>query len=249
MTSPLLRITLATALVISAQAGMASSQEDVGTAAPGVNPKDNITKTELLYRYDSLDLGDYSQSFTLKYDRAFTSKWGGNIEVPFVAYKGFGLDEAGLGDIQARLRYTTQVGRTSVILGGEVVLPTATDDALGRGKYQFNPAIGAVLPLSQTSFVYFGYKHFLSFAGDDNRPDINESQPRILAAYTSPEGWWVLGDLKYTHSWETETQQTDLEIELGRMIGPATGIWTRVGSSWLDSDREASVLFGIRFIR
>lgn len=189
------------ALALLAAAGRAARAEEAN-AAPGVNPKDNITKTELLFRYDSLDLGDNSQSLTFKYDRAFNANWGGNLEVPIVGYKGFGINEAGLGDVQARVRYTGQIGTTSIILGGEFVLPTASDDALGRGKYQFNPAVGAVVPLSQTAFVYFGYKHYFSVGGDDDRADINESQPRILAAYTSPKGWWVLGDVKYTKSWE-----------------------------------------------
>jgi len=240
---------VATVIAVSFVATGAVAQEDGTSAAPGVNPKDNITKIELLYRYDSLDRGDYTQSLTLKYDRAFNSRWGGNIEIPTVGFKGFGLSETGLGDIQARLRYTRQVGSASVILGGELVLPTATDDALGRGKYQFNPAVGAVFPLSETSFVYLGYKHLWSVAGDDMRPDINESQPRLLAAYTSPKGWWALGDLKYTESWETGARQVDFDLELGRMVGASTGIWTRLGTSWLDSDRDASVLLGIRFIQ
>ncbi|CAM5587715.1 hypothetical protein ATER59S_05225 [Aquamicrobium terrae] len=228
---------------------MQATAQEQASSAPGVNPKDNITKTEFLYRYDSLDKGDHTQSLTLKYDRAFDARWGGNVEIPLVAYKGFGLDEAGLGDIQARVRYTGQAGNTSIILGAELVFPTATDDALGRGKYQFNPAVGAVFPLSKTSFVYLGYKHFASFAGDGDRPDINESQPRILAAYTSPAGWWILGDAKYTRSWETHAEQVDFDLELGKMVTPTTGIWTRIGTSALDSDRDASVLFGIRFIR
>lgn len=229
--------------------GNSVAQEGSGTAAPGVNPKDNITKTEMLYRYDKHNKADSTQSLTLKYDRAFDARWGGNIEIPVVRFKGFGLDDVGLGDIQARVRYTRQVGSASVISGAELILPTAAEDSLGRGKYQFNPVVGAVFPLSQTSFVFLGYKHFWSIAGDDSRADINESQPRILAGYTSPKGWWVLGDLKFTKSWETRAEQVDFEIELGRMIGPNTGIWTRVGTSGLDSDRDASVLFGIRFIQ
>jgi hypothetical protein len=241
------RMPWAAAFALAGLVGTFAQAQDT-SSAPGVNPKDNITKTEVLFRYDNLNLGDYSQSITLKFDKAFNAQWGANVEVPFVAYKGFGLDQAGLGDIQARIRYTGQWGRLSTILGAELVMPTATDDALGRGKYQFNPAVGAVYPVSQTSFVFLGYKHFLSFAGDDARPDINESQPRILGAYVSPQGWWMLGDLKYTKSWETEVEQVDVDLEYGRMIAPATGVWVRAGTSYLDSDRDFGVLVGIRFI-
>jgi len=55
--------------------------------------------------------------------------------------------------------------------------------------------------------------------------------------------------VKYTHSWEVESDQVDLDIELGKMVAPGTGIWTRIGTSFADSDRDASILFGVRFIR
>lgn len=226
-----------------------SYAQEADTVAKGVNPSDNITKTELIYRFDSLDAADYTQSVTFKYDKAFNERWGGNIEIPIVSFKGFGIDDTGFGDIQARLRYSTKIGNMTALLGGEIVLPTATEDSLGRGKYQFNPVVGAVAPLSQTSFLFLGYKHFWSFAGDDARPKINESQPRAILGYTSPKGWWLLGDLKYTKSWENKTELLDVELEYGRMIGPSTGVWARVGTSALDSDREAMVLFGVRFIR
>jgi hypothetical protein len=235
---------LGTCFVLSAVAALAQE-----TTAKGVNPKDNISKTEVIYRYDFLDLGDYTQSLTFKFDRAFDAQWGGNIELPIVAFKGFGLDEVGLGDVQARVRYSTQAGTGTLVLGAEVVLPTASDDSLGRGKYQLNPAVGYVVPLTQTSFLYMGYKHYFSIAGDDARTDINESQPRLIAGYTSPAGWWLLGDVKYTKSWETEAEQLDFEVEYGRMIGPSTGIWARIGTSALDSDRDAMLLLGVRFIR
>jgi hypothetical protein len=244
------------ALLIALAGGSAALAQDAAAdagaasgAAPGVNPRDNITKTELLFRYDSLDLADHTQSFTFKYDMAFGPRWGGNIEVPMVGFEGFGLSDAGLGDVQARLRYTTQMGDLSVIAGGEVVLPTASEDTLGRGKFQINPTLGVVVPVTQTSFVFMGYKHLFSVAGDDDRPDINESQPRLIAGYTDPAGWWTLGDLKYTRSWEDDSEVLDLELEYGRMVARRVGVWARVGTSFFDSDRDASLLLGVRFIR
>jgi hypothetical protein len=88
---------------------MASGGETASAPAPegavrGVNPKDNITKVELLYRYDAYTHGVAVNSFTLKYDRALNAAWGFNIEAPLASYHGFGVADAGLGDIQARLR-------------------------------------------------------------------------------------------------------------------------------------------------
>ena len=167
-----------------------------------------------------------------------------------MAFDGFGIDEAGLGDVQARLRYNRQIGALTLVTGAELVLPTATSDSLGRGKVQLNPVVGIVAPLSQTSFLFLGYKHFLSVGGDDDRSDIDESQPRVIAGYTDPAGWWLLGDVKYTKSWVgSGAEQVDLEVEYGKMVGPGIGVWGRVGTSFLDSDREIGLLLGVRLIR
>lgn len=230
-------------------AGRAAAAESEGEA-PGVNPRDNISKTELILKYDDLDLADHVSSFTFKYDQAFGSSLGANIEVPVVSFRGFGMDELGLGDVQLRMRYSFPAAAATVVTGVELVLPTASDETLGRGKYQLNPTVGVVTQLTQTSFLFVGYKHLWSIGGDDDRPRVNESQPRVIVGHTSPQAWWLLGDVKYTRSWTgAEAEQLDVEVEYGWMVGRSTGVWARVGTSFLDSDREVGVLVGVRFIR
>ncbi|OYX98367.1 MAG: hypothetical protein B7Y80_15130 [Hyphomicrobium sp. 32-62-53] len=221
--------------------------QDSSASAPGVNPKDNITKIEVLYKHDGFENGPDVNSLTFKYDQALNKEWGFNVEAPLVHYKGFGLEESGSGDVQARLRYVKSFGQVSVLAGAELVAPTGSDDTLGRGKWQSNPVIGAVYAFSPQVFAFAGYKHFWSFAGDDERAAINESQPRFIMAYTDPKGWWLLGDAKFTKSWESLRPATlDTEVELGQMIGRSTAIWLRGGTSFLDSTRELGVNVGIR---
>jgi hypothetical protein len=216
----------------------------------GVSPKDNITKTEVFYKLDVLEDDQTIQSIVFKYDYAFDAAWGLNVELPLVRYDGFGIEEAGLGDVNVRARYVTALGALSVLAGAELVAPTATDDVLGRGKWQTNLVAGAVYPLAPTTFVYAGYKHVLGFGGDDDRPDIHESQPRLIAAYTSPDGWWALGDGKLTRSWEgDDTTTLDVELEAGTMLGPSTAVWVRGGTSFLDSNRDFGVTVGFRLIQ
>ena len=261
----------AAAGMIIGSTSLALAQQNEGVSgAPGVNPKDNISKFEVLYKYDDFNMGAGSHSLTLKYDKAITKEIGFNVETPFVYYQGFGLEDAGLGDVQVRVRYVKSFGQISPIAGLELVTPTATAETLGRGKWQLNPTVGAVYAFSPTVFAFVGYKHILSFAGDSDRTDINESQPRLLLAYTSPKGWWTLGDLKFTKSWECspnslvtdpgdlersvpslrcmKPQALDLEFELGTMIAPTTGVWVRSGTSFLDSTREYGINVGLRQI-
>jgi hypothetical protein len=235
--------------VLAVSLASSAHAQPSGESAPGVNPKDNITKVEVLYKYDHFDLAGSINSLTFKYDQALDQNWGFNAELPFVTFDGFGVEEAGLGDLQARVRYVTSMGQLSLLGGAELVMPTASDDVLGRGRWQANPVIGAVYMFSQTTFMFAGYKHFFSFAGDEDRPDISESQPRLILGYTDLKGWWLLSDTKYTKSWESDDLETlDVEAELGQMIGPTTGMWVRAGTSFLDSDREFGINLGLRNI-
>lgn len=215
----------------------------------GVNPKDNIRKAELLCKYDDFEQDKSIASCTPKFDVALNKNWGANIEVPIISFSGFGLEEHGIGDINLRLRYATTIGAISYIAGAELVLPTASDEFLGLGEYQLNAVAGIVVPLSPQVFVYAGYKHFFELTDDNEFIDINDSQFRLLAAYTSVHGWWMLGDVKYTKSWAgEELESLDTEAEAGRMLDASTGLFGRVGTSFLDNTREYGINLGIRRI-
>jgi len=219
------------------------------TAAPGVNPKDNITKMEVLFRYESYDDGAFMYVLPLKFDFAFNKNWGGNLELPYLSYNGRDLDENGIGDLAVRGRYLHPWGQMTLIAGGELIAPTASNDASGSGQWQVNPSGGLVYQFTETFFMYAGYKHIFSVLGDDDRADLNQSQPRFLMAKLTPKGQWFLADAKYTKSWEdSEDHVLDFEGEAGTMIRPSTGIFVRVGTSFLDSNKEFVVLLGIRKI-
>jgi hypothetical protein len=227
--------------------GAAVSSLAQGTGAPGVNPKDNITKGEFFLKTDRLASGVSLQAVAVKYDRAFNAQSGANIEIPWVRLSTPGVVSSGLGDIAMRLRYVASSGPWSVISAVEVVAPTARQDALGSGKWQINPAIGAVYAFSQTTFGYAGYRHVLSVAGDRQRPDISDMQPRALLVHVWPQGHWAMADLKYTRSLKGSQSETlDLEAEAGTMLSADIGVWLRIGTSRLDSPRRGSVLFGLR---
>jgi len=99
-------------------------------------------------------------------------------------------------------------------------------------------------------FAFAGYKHIFSVAGDDDRADLNQSQPRLLLAKITPKGQWFLSDEKYTKSWKDRKDHiSDLEGEVGTMIGASTGIFFRGGTSILYSKKEFIGLVGIRIIR
>ena len=225
---------------------LAAQEEE---SVKGVNPKENLTKVEVLYKYDKAVSDGYTQALTFKYDQALSKQVGFNIEIPVVNFSGYGIADRGLGDINLRVRYIGRPGFATPVFGAEVVVKTASKDTLGSGKWQANPTAGCVFAVSQFDFLYIGYKHVFSVAGDESRTDLRASQPRLLVAHTSSSGWWVLGDLKYTKSWAAqEPERLDCEVEFGQMISRNQAVWIRGGGSALDKTRNWGVNLGWRGI-
>jgi hypothetical protein len=219
----------------------------------GVNPADNISKYEILPKFTRLsDQNDISvSSLTLKYDLAIRKVYGINVELPLSQFSSSFSDASGNGDINIRGRYQTSSGRWSGIVGAELVVPLASDDQLGSGKWQTNPVVSAVYAFSAQSFGVLVAKQFFSIAGDNGRADIRQGQYRIIFANTSKSGWWVLLDPQlYVDYTNNNRAEFGPEIEIGKMVGQTTGLWLRGGGhaagSW--DRQDYSIGGGVRFI-
>jgi hypothetical protein len=132
------------------------------------------------------------------------------------------------------------------LTGAEFVVPTNDKASLGSDKWQVNPSIGAVVSLTPAIFVFAGYQHSWSVAGRSSAPDINQSQPRLIAAKTSAAGWWLMSDFKYT--WDHKTKTFDTELEAGSMIARDWAVSLRVINSSLDSTRRWGAVAVVRHL-
>lgn len=218
------------------------------TSPKGVNPKDIVTKVDVIVRRDKMD-GDVTlDTLTLKYDVGLDAKWAMAIEVPLARFSAPGIKESGFSESKVKLRRVENTEWGAWMVGSELVLPTNMKDALGSGKWQFNPSAGLVFSLSPTVFAFTGYQHFWSIAGNDNAPRINQSQPRLLLAKTSPSGWWVMGDFKYTVDHETHKKTLDTEFEAGMMVSRDWAVSMRLINSRIDSQRRWGAVGVVRHL-
>lgn len=221
--------------------------EDAGSPK-GVNPKDLVTKVDVIARRDRFEGGTTLDSLTLKYDSSLDAHWGLAIEVPLARFSTPGLSESGLAESKVKLRRVTNTDWGAWLVGGELVVPTNDKAVLGSGKWQINPSVGAVVSVTPTFFVFAGYQHFFSVAGRDSAADIRQSQPRLLAALTSPRGWWVMSDLKYTIDHKTDAETLDVELEAGRMIARDWALSVRLIDSAIDSNRRWGAVMVVRHL-
>ena len=247
----LLRSTPALLMLCAAAAGMpclARAEGAEAGGAPGVNPKDLVTKVDLIFKRDVFDGGVGINSWTFKYDRPLTSNFGIAVELPYAEFRRAGDIVGGMAESKFKMRYVNTQGRVSWVAGGEIVIPTETDPLLGSGTWQVNPSVGAVYAVSPTIFTFAGIQRFQSVDRDSGRLPVRQNQARFLAARVSPAGWWLLGDAKVTRDLVADADLLDLEVELGRMLNRTTALSVRAGTSGLDSARSSGVVVNLRFL-
>lgn len=126
----------------------------------------------------------------------------------------------GLGDITQSLFFSPkEPGPGGLIWGvGPVfLLPTATDELLGAGKWGAGPTIVA---LKQDGHLTYGVlaNHIWSFAGEDDRPDIRSTFLQPFLSYTTPDAWTFTLNTESTYDWKRDEWSVPINFTVGKLI-------------------------------
>lgn len=85
-------------------------------------------------------------------------------------------------------------------VGPTVILPTASKDILGTGKWCVGPA--GVIVYNGSSWKYgIFWQQWWSFAGEDNRSDVNMSNVQYFIYYTPDPNWAFGMSPNFTINW------------------------------------------------
>jgi hypothetical protein len=113
-------------------------------------------------------------------------------------------DVFGLGDIQLSLFLSpAKSGALIWGIGPIFQFPTATDDALGSDKWSAGPT-AAALTIRGPWVLGALVNHLWSFAGDDDRADVNQTLIQPIVTYNLPGGWFLTSVPYITANWETD---------------------------------------------
>jgi hypothetical protein len=102
-------------------------------------------------------------------------------------------------------------------LGYTLVAPTAANDDLGQGKWQLGPA---------ATTMYYGLQDWqiggliqnpVSFAGDDDRPNVNTLQIQPIVNYLKGDWYFGAGDFNWTYDWKQKEWTIPLAFQAGRI--------------------------------
>jgi len=119
-------------------------------------------------------------------------------------YDGQG-SKFGLGDInQSLFLGPTRPGSLIWGCGAIFLLPTATDGRLGSEKWGAGPA---AVGLTMRGPWVLGalLQNIWSFAGDSDRPDVNQMTLQYFINYNLPNGWYLTSSPINTANWEADS--------------------------------------------
>ncbi len=116
---------------------------------------------------------------------------------------GASTSESGLGDAVVTAFLSPSKGGITWGVGPAFLIPTATDDALGSGKFAIGPSVVA---LKQSGGWTIGglANHLVSVAGSEDRGKVNATFLNPFVSYNWKSGAGITLNVEYTHDWEND---------------------------------------------
>lgn len=158
--------------------------------------------------------------------------------------------QSGLGDTTQSLFFSPKApGPGGVIwgVGPAMLLPTATDDMLGSGKWGAGPT--AVL-LKQSGPWTYGVlaNHIWSFAGDDDRSDVNSTFLQPFLSYTTPTAWTFGLNTESTYDWTNDDWSVPINFTVAKLVkfGKQPVSFTVGARYWAQTPESGPEGWGVR---
>jgi len=128
--------------------------------------------------------------------------------------------DSGIGDINVfdAILLTSQDAKTMVGVGPLLVLPTASSDSLGSGKWQAGAAAVVVRPLSGGSMLAGLVTYQTDFAGDADRPDTSFMTAQPVAVLQIGGGFYVRSTGLMTFDFENDKYLVPFGVGVGKVF-------------------------------
>jgi hypothetical protein len=102
-------------------------------------------------------------------------------------------------------------------VGPVFFLPTATDDQLGSERWGAGPT--AVLLRQESGWTYGVLaNHIWSFAGDDDREDVNATFFQPFISYTFPTATTITLNTEATYDWNASELTLPINLQVSQLL-------------------------------
>lgn len=156
----------------------------------------------------------------------------------------------GLGDITQSFFFSPSAPGPGGIIWGAgpaFLLPTATDDLLGSGKFGVGPTAVVLKQMGGLTIGALG-NHIWSVAGDDDRPDVSSTFIQPFLSYTNKDSWTFTLNTESTYDWENDQWSVPINFTVSKL--------TRFGQQpvslfagaryWAEAPENGAEGFGVR---
>lgn len=129
-------------------------------------------------------------------------------------------NKAGLGDITQSLFFSPKApGPGGLIwgVGPAFLVPTATDDLLGTGKWGAGPT-GVALKQSGPWTYGVLANHIWSFAGEADRGDVNSTFLQPFLTYTTTNAWTFGLNTESTYDWTSGDWSVPVNATVAKLV-------------------------------
>lgn len=213
-------------LVIAVSPAAVYAADDASLAAQANNPLANMTAFNLHNYYVGKQTvtGENANQFWLRYAKPFTlgGDWLMRASLPVNSFPTppDGDRETGLGDLNVFAAYLFDTGNPAISfgLGPQINAPTATEDYLGTEKW--SAGLANVLFDARSQKFQYGYllTWMASFAGEEQRADVNTAAFQPFAMYQLGKGRYLRSTGIWVYDFETDNYSVPLGIGIGQVI-------------------------------
>lgn len=161
-----------------------------------------------------------------------------------------GTDESGVGDVFQSFFFSPKAptaGGWIWGVGPALLLPTASDDMLGAEQWAAGPT--AVALKQEDGWTYGALaNHVWSFAGEDDRADVNATLIQPFMAYTTPKFMTFTLNTESTYDWEAEQWSVPINLMATQLfkVG-AQPMSLQIGARyWAESPESGAEGWGMR---
>jgi hypothetical protein len=139
------------------------------------------------------------------------------IDQEGLAAAGNSLDEFGLGDLTQSLFFSPKQSSPIWGVGPVILIPTATDELLGAGKWGIGPT-AVVLKQSGPWTVGGLVNHLWDVAGEGDRDPVNATFLQPFAAYILPTKTTLTLNTEATYDWSNSQWTVPLNFVVSQLF-------------------------------
>jgi hypothetical protein len=159
-------------------------------------------------------------------------------------------NESGLSDITASFFFSPKLPTASGWIWGAgpvLLLPTATEDALGTEKWGVGPT-GVALKQTGPWTIGLLAGHIWSVAGNDDRNDVSSTTLQPFFSYTTKTHTTMGAYTESAYDWKGEQWQVPLIVQAGQLfkIGPQILQFAVAGKYWAEAPDDGPEGWGLR---